>query len=127
MQLFTRRRDIKSPFPWASDAVTEVSDIAEATARKLRNLRANAPVYETDMRAMLPNKPIETGRPVFAGQCLLPSLSKTLCHLPVMTFAYLIAQRINQQDAFGGLAAPLFIGLARSNLQGLTTSCMVIL
>lgn len=58
--LFTRRRDIKSPFPKTADPVTEVSDIADATARKLQNLRANAPNADVNILSALPETPIET-------------------------------------------------------------------
>ena len=53
-----------------SDPVTEVSDIADATARKLQNLRVNATNADAGMLAILPDTPIETGKALMRARRL---------------------------------------------------------
>ena len=93
LQLFTRRRDIKSPFPRTADPVTEVSDIADATAKKLQNLRANAPNADGNVLAVLPETPIETGMSYLTLQF------KTACTWPPST-AFSFPMLIRGNKAF---------------------------
>lgn len=63
LQLFTRRREIKSHFPLPSTPVRDVEMIADATKAKLLNLRLYGSNAEQSTFNLLPDTPIQTGRP----------------------------------------------------------------